>query len=463
MVLALPPIPPELKSITPYLQRADELSTKDPVIAYWCAYYAAQQGIALKAKGASTRQFLIELLGLLEQMKTELGANDAVHDEPASAAYVENFALRIFAGADNEDRKGNATRNTAKKFLAAANFLELLRVFEADKAGIDISGIEEKIKYSKWKAADIAKAFREGRKPTPGPPGFASEESLALPDASLPDPNAVTPTTPPSAGSSLPSGSSPPSITRSVPPPPQLTGLTPREPSDHLSAGPSLPDGLAPPQPPQSPGSWSTAATPGSPTGFRFEDGSSSVSTPVTSGKRTVFVSDELEGRPEGEALSETPSPTSAAKSVRFSPSVVGGMSTPGEGPGGGLPGQDPFSVHVVVSSPPASPQVTVPKLSSSAPSSPATKPPSLPHHPAPPPPPRGPQQPIVPPPNIPHSSVPYQDATTATVTTSPPELTPQVVARVQKHCKYAISALDYEDAEQAIKELRAALRMLGG
>lgn len=46
----------------------------------------------------------------MEQMKTDLGANDAVHDEPAAAAYIENFALRVFAGADSEDRKGNATR-----------------------------------------------------------------------------------------------------------------------------------------------------------------------------------------------------------------------------------------------------------------------------------------------------------------------------------------------------------------
>ena len=45
----------------------------------------------------------------------------------------------------------------------------------------------------------------------------------------------------------------------------------------------------------------------------------------------------------------------------------------------------------------------------------------------------------------------------------APPELTPGVIAKVQKHCRFAISALDYEDAEQAKKELRAALAMLGG
>ena len=34
--LGLPPVSPELKSISPFLQRADELRTKDPVMAYWC-------------------------------------------------------------------------------------------------------------------------------------------------------------------------------------------------------------------------------------------------------------------------------------------------------------------------------------------------------------------------------------------------------------------------------------------
>jgi len=43
-------------------------------------------------------------------MKKEVGDNDAVENEDASAAYVENFGLRVFALADNEDRKGAANR-----------------------------------------------------------------------------------------------------------------------------------------------------------------------------------------------------------------------------------------------------------------------------------------------------------------------------------------------------------------
>lgn len=39
-------------------------------------------------------------------MKAELADNDAVNSEAAGAAYVENFALKVFMGADNEDRSG---------------------------------------------------------------------------------------------------------------------------------------------------------------------------------------------------------------------------------------------------------------------------------------------------------------------------------------------------------------------
>lgn len=35
-LLGLPPITSELKSITPYLQRADEVKNQEPIIAYWC-------------------------------------------------------------------------------------------------------------------------------------------------------------------------------------------------------------------------------------------------------------------------------------------------------------------------------------------------------------------------------------------------------------------------------------------
>ena len=42
-------------------------------------------------------------------------------------------------------------------------------------------------------------------------------------------------------------------------------------------------------------------------------------------------------------------------------------------------------------------------------------------------------------------------------------ELTPEIVTKAQRHMRFAISALDYEDAETSRKELRNALTLLGG
>lgn len=44
-------------------------------------------------------------------MKKEIGNVDAIEVEAVSAAFVENFALKVFQSADNEDRKGVATKS----------------------------------------------------------------------------------------------------------------------------------------------------------------------------------------------------------------------------------------------------------------------------------------------------------------------------------------------------------------
>ncbi|OCH94754.1 DUF605-domain-containing protein [Obba rivulosa] len=512
-LLGLPPVPPELRNVSPYLQRADELKSKEPVVSYWAAYYAAQVGIALKPKEHASRTFLSKLLGLLEHLKTDIGPSDAVDNEAVSCAYIENFALRIFAAADNEDRTGAATRATAKKFLAAANFLEILRVFDKDAVGQSTtSANEEKIRYAKWKAADIAKAFREGRKPTPGP--AASDEAPTTSTEAAPAAQ---------VSASFASGTpSPPAITRSKTPPPHLTDVpspqhqqefqTPvrdsaLSPSSYLRPGSSRSD-------PQSPGSWSTMATPGTPGSFPADDDESHTmqfASPTPSRLLRVSVSGELEGHPEDEweDIPADASPAGSSSSKRaghFTPSTMGGP--PSAGPA--MPGQaadDPFNIRVVVNTPSTaptslpgeiapeaglppgfvpseiSPHPEMPPLDglpagfvpsprvSAPPLPPATPPvPSLPSPPrtqaqfsrvAPPPPifythstPAAPISAPIPPP-------PVVDVTTAM--NAPVQLTPEIVARAQKHCRFAISSLDYEDAEQAKKELRAALRVLGG
>ncbi|KAG2224703.1 hypothetical protein INT45_009018 [Circinella minor] len=165
-------IPTELKYIAPYIQRGQELSERDPIISYYAQYYAVKMAISKGPSNKETNAYLSQLLDKLEQVKGTLGANnEAITNDLVGYAHIENFALKVFLNADNEDRAGKASKKTAKTFLAASIFLELLKTF----GDLDPE-VEGKIKYSKWKAADIMKALREGRTPTPGAPGENQEE-----------------------------------------------------------------------------------------------------------------------------------------------------------------------------------------------------------------------------------------------------------------------------------------------
>ncbi|KAJ7103362.1 Vta1 like-domain-containing protein [Mycena belliarum] len=501
--MALPPTPAALKSISPYLQRADELRAKEPVIAYWCTYYAAQVGIALKAKDTASRSYLFELLGALERMKAAIGPTDAIDIEAASAAYVENFALRVFGVADNEDRSGSGNRSTAKKFLAAANFLEVLKTFP--KAEVSETN-EEKIRYAKWKAADIAKAYREGRKATPGPAGSdpaIDAELLELQQApSLTTTNSTTSSitvqgSPPShshIASARASSSSPPKTKRSSPhmEPTDIANANrdflPQTPPRHnkkLDVNIGLQPGnwAGEHSGEATPGSWSTAATPGtgstpqepingpqSPT-FQKGKGKERSGSGSSSGSgRGGLLFKPVDGGNTNFAMSSDTN-ESGKKSVHFTPSVVGGLSsTAGSLPasptyqsGAGHPAMTNASWQGQNGSAPYSgldlPPGFVPDLQH--PAGEASQPPYgglYASAPPLPPAPGGIYRPIVPPPPPPPASVHPPPPSVPEV-----ELTPTIIAKAQKHCRFAISALDYEDAEQARRELRAALLVLGG
>ena len=58
-------------------------------------------------------------------------------------------------------------------FLAASVFMQMLKQF---KSQVDDDEIDEKVRYAKWKATDIVKCLREGRKPQPGPLNASSSD-----------------------------------------------------------------------------------------------------------------------------------------------------------------------------------------------------------------------------------------------------------------------------------------------
>ncbi|KAI7848883.1 Vta1 like-domain-containing protein [Circinella umbellata] len=222
-------IPTDLKYIAPYIQRGQELSERDPIISYYAQYYAVKMAISKGPSNKETNAYLSQLLDRLEQVKGTLGANnEAITNDLVGYAHIENFALKVFLNADNEDRAGKASKKTAKTFLAASIFLELLKTF----GDLDPE-VEGKIKYSKWKAADIMKALREGRTPTPG-----------APDQDMP-------TQPPSSISEFPS------------PPSNFTAPLPVTPSNSfLPQVPHQPPTQQPPVPVQQPSPQPSAPAP---------------------------------------------------------------------------------------------------------------------------------------------------------------------------------------------------------
>uniref|UniRef100_A0A0D9WPQ2 Vta1/callose synthase N-terminal domain-containing protein n=1 Tax=Leersia perrieri TaxID=77586 RepID=A0A0D9WPQ2_9ORYZ len=158
------------KLLLPYLQRADELQKHEPLVAYYCRLYAMEKGLKIpqKERTKTTNSLLISIMNQLEKDKKSLtlGPDDYLH--------VEGFALNVFAKADKQDRAGRADINTAKTFYAASIFFEILNQFSELQPDI-----EQKQKYAIWKAAEIRKALKEGRKPEAGPPGEEKDEAPA--------------------------------------------------------------------------------------------------------------------------------------------------------------------------------------------------------------------------------------------------------------------------------------------
>ncbi|XP_022734631.1 protein HOMOLOG OF MAMMALIAN LYST-INTERACTING PROTEIN 5-like [Durio zibethinus] len=222
------------KLLLPYLQRADELQKHEPLVAYYCRLYAMEKGLRIpnSERTKTTNALLVSLMNQLEKDKKslKLGPEDSLH--------LEGFALNVFAKADKQDRAGRADLNTAKTFYAASIFFEIINQF-----GPLQPDLEQKQKYAVWKAADIRKAVKEGRKPNPGPPN--GDEDLSIPSST------------PSAAYDL--GPSEPAVTshrqdsdlspqlhdeennqhyNNIPPPPQFHDKIDRQHSSNVSPSP---------------------------------------------------------------------------------------------------------------------------------------------------------------------------------------------------------------------------------
>ena len=166
-------IPPALKAadIARFAQRAGQVEKAKPVIAYWCNYWIVEQILTkqLHKADADCMSYTMTLMDKLEQTKSDFSDNDAIMDDLAGQAYIEQFGQETFQRADNAMKAKKASRQTADTFQAAATFLDLCQIWgplDAETAS--------KIKFAKYHALRIVKAIKANvdpnlSNPTPEP------------------------------------------------------------------------------------------------------------------------------------------------------------------------------------------------------------------------------------------------------------------------------------------------------
>eukprot|EP00798_Chlamydomonas_sp_ICE-L_P007776 gene7776-963_t len=145
------------KNVLPYMQRAQEIQSADPKVAYYCRLYGVDQAMKIKPLAKEINKLLVDTLTKMEVEKPNLGLNNET-----DKYHCESFALRIFKNADKADCAGKADGDTSKAYYAASFFIEILNQF-----GPVEPDLLEKQRFAAWRAFDIRKAMREGRTPTP--------------------------------------------------------------------------------------------------------------------------------------------------------------------------------------------------------------------------------------------------------------------------------------------------------
>ncbi|XP_078044915.1 vesicle trafficking 1 [Augochlora pura] len=163
-------VPPTLKKIEQYIKLAASHDQRDEVISYWCRLYALQTGLKLSTKTSEETAFLKSLMDWLETTKKQLHGNEAITNDVAAEAHIDNWALTLFRRADEKDRAGDFSRSTIQSFFTAGLLYDVLTVF----GELSDEAMKHR-KYAKWKATYINNCLKQGLIPVAGPVGEDTE------------------------------------------------------------------------------------------------------------------------------------------------------------------------------------------------------------------------------------------------------------------------------------------------
>lgn len=458
-------IPPALKAadIARFAQRAGQVEKAKPAVAYWCNYWIVEQILAkqLHKADADCMSYTMTLMDKLEQTKSDFSDNDAIMDDMAGQAYIEQFGQETFQRADNAMKANKASRQTADTFQAAATFLDLCQIWGPLEAETG-----SKIKFAKYHALRIAKAIKANEDPNLSNPTPEPEQPPLDPD----DPdvqwiNGLGDSSQPQDALRQPSVMEIPDEYDRLQG--HMAGRSTHGESLHPSRAPSVPPQpdrsyLPPPQQPAEDYYHGSAPPEVSPLDSSTADRS------MSDGGYFPRVPDN-DGRAPRSSLPDAPPADPSSPPVVLPESSS--LTPPTSSTAGFLPSQLPNSLHSFP--PPKMDELnTSPPSFASVPSYlPAPSPASFssyPHQSSR----QEPQTPIQPP--LPIQGAPARQAG-APRQTAPSQIAPlpvsgqenyltdeEAILKAQKHARWAISALNFEDAATAVKELRGALEALG-
>ncbi|EDU50771.1 short-chain dehydrogenase reductase sdr protein [Pyrenophora tritici-repentis] len=451
-------VPVKLKGLqlTQCAKRAAQLERHMPIMTYWIRFYMVQRIIAggLHSADDDCKAYTTDLMEKLEQAKADNPNEDALLDDTVACAYCEQFALQTLGKAEREMRENRVNGQTADTLLAASTFLEIMSVWKNNDPEIT-----SKTKFAKYHALRIVKAIKANEDPNATNPVQETQQQPISPPALDPDDPEVQ------------------RINQSATPQLQTNPYQPYvETAPNTSAQPS-------------------PNLPSAPTGYTQASHSdvSPISQPAPSRQGSVVSIG-------GGYFPKTDPPTFTAETTApglpTAPMDIDPMtsSQPGSPQASQAPGfSDPASFYQNTASPPpqqtptqnpyrsppqsshgmaASPAPQVPQKPQNLVSSPVAPPQNY-QFAAPtqqPPPPQYAPQPT----GFPQSAQQQYSAPHQNPYAQPPQPPPQQhsqgpfrndedsIMAAQKHAKWAISALNFEDADTAVKELRIALQALG-
>ncbi|KAJ5573422.1 Vacuolar protein sorting-associate Vta1 N-terminal [Penicillium hispanicum] len=403
-------IPAGLRSadIGRFAVRAAQIEKAKPVIAYWCNFHIVNQIIerGLHTSDDEIKLYTTNLVDKLEQFKSENPENETVTDNVAANAYVEQFGLEVFNRAEAAMTANKVTKQTADTFQAAATFLELCQIW--GQSDPEIAG---RIKFAKYHAVRIVKAIKAGEDPNATNPAPKEEEEsgMAGPEVQAFDESVAEQASKPRQASVEEIPDEADRLGR------QMASQSSIDESLHPSRASSLP---RPPAPSE------------------LEIPSVPRNAPGPPGQAMEIDNPQ----PGGLDLPSTPGTIGGSHSVPQLPDTPGSLKT-----------HTPHAPNAFQSfpPPPASPSVAAPD-------------PALFYDPSN-------ASAHIPPPAA--TSSLSGSASFTPVPAAPPPAAPsqpshsvddQSISMAQKHARWAVSALTFDDVDTAVKELRNSLRYLG-